>query len=97
MLHANAGSAVTPHRVTDDSATLALRNRTVMRINVCDQVVRDEQLEITGGHRTRIHGAVVQRLRIGQTTIISFAPCAKAPSIVSGTWISWVHCSAPLE
>src|SRR5580704_12078887 len=23
-------------------------------------------------------------------------PCANAPSIVCGTWISWLHCSAPM-
>ena len=33
----------------------------------------------------------------GSTTIISPAPWAKAPSIVCGTWISPVHCSAPME
>ena len=33
----------------------------------------------------------------GKTTIISFAPFANAPSIVCGTWISFVHCSAPIE
>jgi hypothetical protein len=30
----------------------------------------------------------------GSTTIMSLAPCAKAPSIVCGTWISFDHCSA---
>ena len=33
----------------------------------------------------------------GKTTIISRAPLAKAPSMVCGTWISLVHCSAPIE
>jgi hypothetical protein len=33
----------------------------------------------------------------GSTTIISLAPCANAPSIVCGTWISPDHCSAPIE
>jgi hypothetical protein len=33
----------------------------------------------------------------GSTTIISRAPCANAPSIVCGTWISCAHCSAPME
>jgi hypothetical protein len=33
----------------------------------------------------------------GSTTIISGAPWAKAPSMVCGTWISPVHCSAPME
>ena len=33
----------------------------------------------------------------GSTTIISPAPWAKAPSIVCGTWISPVHCPAPME
>ena len=28
-------------------------------------------------------------LESGRTTIISCEPCAKAPSIVCGTWISW--------
>ena len=32
----------------------------------------------------------------GSTTIISFAPWANAPSMVCGTWISCVHCSAPI-
>ena len=36
-------------------------------------------------------------LESGRTTIISFAPWANAPSIVCGTWISCVHCSAPIE
>src|SRR5690242_14385553 len=66
MLHANTGSAVASHGVADEAPALALRNRTVMRINVCDQVSSDEQLEITGGHGTRIHRTVVERLRIGQ-------------------------------
>ena len=30
----------------------------------------------------------------GSTTIISRAPRANAPSMVRGTWISWLHCSA---
>jgi hypothetical protein len=33
----------------------------------------------------------------GNTTIISRAPSAKAPSIVCGTWISCDHCIAPIE
>ena len=68
ILHANAGSAVTSYiEWPSESPALALRNRTVMRIDVCDQVSSDEQLEITGGHGgTRIHRAVVQCLRIGQ-------------------------------
>jgi hypothetical protein len=33
----------------------------------------------------------------GRTTIISFAPRAKAPSMVCGTCISRAHCSAPME
>ena len=33
----------------------------------------------------------------GSTTIISRAPLANAPSIVCGTWISFDHCSAPIE
>src|SRR5215475_15060307 len=66
MLHADAGSAVTSHRVTDESSTLAFGNRAVMPIYVSDQISRDELLEIAGGHGTRIHGTVVQRLRIGE-------------------------------
>src|ERR1700680_1697278 len=66
MLHANAGSTVTSHRVADESAALAIGNRTVVRINVRDQFVCDELLKIAGGYGTRIHGTVVQGLRIGQ-------------------------------
>ena len=33
----------------------------------------------------------------GSTTISSCTPRAKAPSMVCGTWISCVHCSAPIE
>ena len=33
----------------------------------------------------------------GSTTIMFCTPYAKAPSIVRGTWISFVHCSAPME
>ena len=33
----------------------------------------------------------------GNTTIMSCAPLAKAPSMVWGTWISCAHCEAPME
>ena len=33
----------------------------------------------------------------GKTRIIAFAPLANAPSSVCGTWISLLHCSAPIE
>src|SRR5437867_4321639 len=66
MLHANTGSAVTSHRVTDKTSALMVRNRAVMCIDVCDQATSNELLEIAGGHGTRIHRTVVQRLRIGQ-------------------------------
>ncbi len=42
------------------------RDRPVVRIDVGDHVVRDEPLEVAGGHRARVHGAVVRRFRVGQ-------------------------------
>ncbi|SUJ15213.1 Uncharacterised protein [Sphingomonas paucimobilis] len=33
----------------------------------------------------------------GKTMIIGATPRANAPSIEAGTWISLVHCSAPIE
>ena len=66
MLHADAGRAIASHGVAHQAAACSLRNRAVMRVDVRDHIMRDELLEISGRDRTRIHGAVVQRLRIGQ-------------------------------
>ena len=66
MLHADAGRAVASHRVAHQAAAQSIRNRPVMRVDVGNQIVRNELLEVSGGDRTRIHGTVVHRLRVGQ-------------------------------
>src|ERR1035437_5865705 len=97
MLHADACRAVASHGVANQATASSLWNRAVMSIDIRDNIVRDESLKVSGRYRIRIHGAVVQVFESGRTTIISFAPWAKAPSMVWGTWISWDHCSAPME
>ena len=67
MLHADTrGIAVPSHRMAHQSATLPIGDRAIVRIDVSDQIVRDELLEVSGSNRTRIHRTVVYGLRIGQ-------------------------------
>ena len=66
VLHADAARAVAAHGVADQAAALAVGDGAVMRVDVGDEIVRDEILKVAGGHRTRIHGAVVDGLRVGQ-------------------------------
>ena len=90
MLHADARRAVAAHRMADQAAARAVGNRAVMRVDVRDDVVRDDvALEVAGrrpSSSTSSRCAAV--FESGSTTIISFAPWAKAPSMVCGTWIS---------
>jgi hypothetical protein len=59
------------------------------------------EFPLAAATRTRYEAQLAQArsalLESGRTTIISFAPRAKAPSIVCGTWISCDHCAAPIE
>src|ERR1035438_1660412 len=66
MLHADACRAVASHGVANQAAASSLWNRAVMSVDIRDNIVRDESLKVSGGYRIRIHGAVVQRYRIGQ-------------------------------
>ena len=66
MLHADAGRAIASHGVANQATAQAIRDGPVMRVDVSDQIVRDELLEIPCGDRTRIHGTIVQRLRVRQ-------------------------------
>src|SRR6185437_10493122 len=63
---ADARGAVAAHGVADDSAAGAVGNGAVVRVDVGDQVVGDELFKIAGGDRTRVHGAVVHGLGVGQ-------------------------------
>ena len=66
MLHSDAGGTIAAHGVAYQAAAGALWNRAVVCVNVFDHVVRNETLEVARGHGTRIHGAVVDGLRVGQ-------------------------------
>ena len=66
MLHADARGAVPSHRVTYQPAARAVGKRAVMRVNVGDKIVGDEVLKIARRDRTRVHGAVVHGLGVGQ-------------------------------
>ena len=66
MLHADPGRSVASHRVADQAAARSIGDRPVVGVDVGDHVVRDEPLEVARGHRARVHGAVVRRLRVGQ-------------------------------
>src|ERR1035438_2183751 len=66
MLHADTGCAISSHRVPNQAAAHAIWNRPVMRVHIRQHIVRDEPLEIAKGHGTRVHGPVVQRLRVRQ-------------------------------
>ena len=63
-----------------------------MRIDVGDQIVRNELLEISRRDRTRIHGAIVQRLRVRQHDDHLF--CALSESAFDG--LRYVYLVAPL-
>src|SRR5215472_2254250 len=65
MLRADAGCAVPAHGVTNQTAAQTVWNRSVMSVDVCNQIVRNKPLEISGSDRARIHRPVVHRLRIG--------------------------------
>jgi hypothetical protein len=52
--------------MADEAATLPVRQRPVMSIDVSNDVVRNEILEVACGDRARIHGAVVGGLRVRQ-------------------------------
>jgi len=51
MLHADARRAVSAHRMAYQSTTLPIWECPVMGIDVCDHVVRNELLEVSGCHR----------------------------------------------
>ena len=66
VLHADAGGAVASHRVADQAAARPIGDRPVVGVDVGDHVLRDELLEVSRGHRARVHRAVVDGLRVGQ-------------------------------
>src|SRR5205823_8651921 len=66
MLHADACRAIAAHRMADEASALAIRNRSVMAVDVAYQIARHEGLEVSGSHRTRIHRTIVNRFGVGQ-------------------------------
>src|SRR5436309_12701897 len=66
MFHADACRAITAHRMADEPSALAIRNRSVMAIDIAYQITRHEGLEVAGSKRARIHRTVVNRFGVGQ-------------------------------
>src|SRR5206468_526556 len=85
MLHADPAGAITAHRVTHQPAACPLGYGAVMRIDICDHIVRDEALEIARGHRTRIHRSVVHGLRIRQDDDHLLSATGLAPGAAAGS------------
>lgn len=52
--------------MTDEAPAFAAGESSVMRVDVGDEIMRDELLEVSGGDGTGIHGTVVDCLGIGQ-------------------------------
>ena len=50
----------------DKAAALAIGNRAVVCVDVCNDVVPDEFLEVPGSDRARVHRTVVDRFGVGQ-------------------------------
>jgi hypothetical protein len=66
VFHADARGAVAAHRVAHETAAGTIRHRPVVAVDVRHEIVRDEPFEVSRGDGTRVHRAVVHRLRVGQ-------------------------------
>ena len=64
VLHPDAAGAIAAHRVPDKAATESIWQGAIVRVDVSDEIVRNEVLEVAGSDRARIHGTVVDRLRV---------------------------------
>ena len=98
MLHADTCRAVASHGVANQAAAGSLGNRAVMSVDICDNIVRDEALKVSGRNRTRIHGAVVQRFsnRAARRSFLSLPARKRLQwSVAHGS--RGDHCSAPME
>src|SRR5437867_420985 len=52
--------------MADQTSALAIRNRSVMTVDIAYQIAGHESLEVPGSHRARIHRTVVKRFGVGQ-------------------------------
>src|ERR1035437_9402452 len=66
MLHTDPACTVAAHRVPDQTPARPLGDRSVMSIDVGDDVARNVILEVPRRNGTGVHRAVVHSLRIGQ-------------------------------
>src|SRR6266702_6745680 len=66
MFHADPRRTVTTHRVSRQAAAQATWDCPIVRVDVFDDVPRDELLEVSGSYRARIHRSIVPRLRVRQ-------------------------------
>jgi len=66
MLHADARRPIAPHGVANQAAAQPIRDCTIVSIDICHQIVRNELLKISRRGGTRVHRTIVHSLGIGQ-------------------------------
>src|SRR3546814_18746050 len=65
VLHADPAGAVAAHRMADETAIQAIGDRSIMRVDILDQIAIDEGFEIADLRRAGIHRPAIDRLVIG--------------------------------